>query len=84
MGHDLYLLWRPNKGWGVFNAATCPPDISDANPYEFRKYTVPMEQRIAACRRLNERKGELDARRIVPQKGHENDIFPELSDLLAD
>jgi len=83
MDYDLYLLWVPNEGWGVFNACSCPDPGAFPN-WMYRKYTILMEQHDKVFGRLREIKERLDVNQIVPTKDKEKDIFPELSDLLAD
>jgi hypothetical protein len=80
---DLYLLWIPYSGWGVFTASSCP-DPCAFPAWMYRKYTVPSEQLDKVFGRLNSIKEKLETDKMLPAKGKEKEIFPELSDLLAD
>ncbi len=83
MDRDLYLLWVPNEGWGVFNASSCP-DPGAFPEWMYRKYTIPGEKYYKASGRLKETKERLDSGKVISAKEMENEIFPELSDLLED
>ena len=83
MDYDLYLLWVPNGGWGVFNDSSCPDPGAFPN-WMYRKYTIPMEQHDKVFNKLIERKDRLEGNKTMPTKEREIEIFPELSDLLKD
>lgn len=83
MDYDLYLLWVPNTGWGVFNTCNCPDPGAFPN-WMYRKYTIPREQHNKVFDRLMKKKERLVVDKIIPTKERETDIFPELSDLLKD
>ena len=82
MEYDLYLLWVPNEGWGVFGYG-CPDPGAFPN-WMYRKYTIPIEQRVKVFGRLMDIKERLEVEKVRPTKMNERKIFPELSDLLAD
>lgn len=83
MNKDLYLLWVPNQGWGVFNACSCP-DPEAFPDWMYKKYTIPNEQYSRLFEKLIEFKEKLCVEKIIPTKVKEKDTFPELSDLLKD
>ena len=85
---DLYLIWIPRGGsgggdWVVAGAETCP-DPAPFPSYIYRQYEIPHEKMMMAFRRLQSARNRIEDEGILPAKGRENEIFPELSDLLAD
>jgi hypothetical protein len=83
MNKDLYLLWAPNQGWGVFNSSSCP-DPEAFPDWMYKKYTIPGEKYDKLFEKLIELKERLCIEKIIPAKVKEKDIFPELSDLLKE
>jgi len=83
MYDELYLLWNPREGWGVFDLSSCP-DPGAFPSYMYRKYIVPHEKFGRVFEKLMDIKGRLYTEKIIPQEGKENEIFPELSSLLAE
>jgi hypothetical protein len=81
--YDLYLLWIPTEGWGIFNMGSCP-DPAAFPSWMFRKYTIPIEQHDKVFKRLMHIKEKLDENVVLPSAETERKIFPELSDLLKD
>ena len=82
MKENLYLLWIPNGGWGVFGYGC--PDTGAFPNWMYRKYTISSEQYDKFFKKLMGVKERLVIDNVVPTKGREKEIFPELSDLLSD
>ena len=84
MNHNLYLLWIPNEGWGTFDEGTSP-DLHNVFPeYIYRKYTVSAKDEEKVFHKLRSVQQELNSKGVVPTEERQNEIFPELSDLLSD
>lgn len=82
---ELYLMWVPGQpsGWGVFDYTSCP-DPGAFPSWMYRQYTVPKERWSEIFNKLKKIKENLDVGKVVPTKDTEKNIFPEISDLLAD
>jgi hypothetical protein len=79
MNYDLYLLYTPDEGWGIFSASTCP-DLGAFPNWMYKKYTFPITQHQKVFIRLMDIKENFELNKTIPTKS--TNIFPELSDLL--
>jgi hypothetical protein len=81
MNQELYLLWDPLYGWGVYTSVTCP-DPGDFPNYAYRKYEFPVDKWKVVFDRLLEVKDKLEKEEIRPTKDNVESNFPSLETLL--
>lgn len=75
-------MWIP-EGWGVFDESSCPDPESVPNHW-YKKYTISSDKYGKLFNKLMGLKERLERERIVPIKGSERKIFPDISSLLSD
>jgi len=82
MNYNIYLLWVPNEGWGVFGYGC--PDTGAFPTYMYRQYTIPEKQYDKVFSKLMDIQGKLNSEGTIPTKANEKNIFPDISTLLSD
>jgi len=80
MEKELYLLWSP-QGWGVFDSCSCPDPFGFPD-YCYRMYIVDEKDEEKVFGALMKRQEELAVGNILPTRDTQEEIFPELSDIL--
>ena len=80
---QLYLLYLPSQGWGVFDNCSCP-DLAPFPPYLYKEYGVPEERFDKVIQSLINAKEQLVAQEIIPTVDNWGDIFPDITDVLKE
>jgi len=80
--YSLYLLWS-TQGWEVSRALPAPKEHKPLLSYAYRKYEFPEEKIQVAQQRLEEKRSELEKRHEIPTRHNAQQLFPQLSELLA-
>ena len=80
---DIYLLWVPNDGWGVYVDNMCPdPGAFPAHIY--RKYSVSNSNLDIAFRNLINIRNTFSEKKIYPTRENQDRIFPKLEEILKE